>query len=133
MIALDTNVLVRFLVEDDPAQTEQAKAILKKIVDSGSACFIPDIVLCELVWVLRSSYRVSKPEVVERLRALSLANHLILQSTDLVTEAIDAYASGKGDFSDYLIRGIAQSAGAEIVATFDRALHQDSGFMDAAK
>ena len=64
MIALDTNVLVRFLVEDDKAQTAAAVALVKRAVAADEGLFVTDIVLCEVVWVLRYSYEVPRLEIV---------------------------------------------------------------------
>ena len=130
MIALDTNVLVRFLVEDDPSQTQRARDRLQEVIDADGRCFVSEIVLCELVWVLESSYRVRRLEILEKLRKLIQSRHLFFSDVGRVSTALDAYESGRGDFSDYLIREEARSAGCEIVVTFDAALHQDAGFAD---
>lgn len=128
MIALDTNVLVRFLVEDDAVQTEQAKALLQQGITEGTTFYVPDVVLCEIVWVLNKSYRVSRREIVAHLRKLLHASHLMFASSERLAKALAAYGRGKGDFADYLIREDARGAGCEAVATFDRALLEEKGF-----
>ena len=130
MIALVTNVLVRFLVEDDPSQTQRARDRLQQVVDSDGRCFVSEIVLCELVWVLQRSYRVPRSEVLEKLRKLIRSRHLFFSDAGRVAAALDAYESGSGDFSDYLIREDSRSAGCDLVVTFDAALHRDAGFAD---
>ena len=131
MIALDTNVLVRFLVKDDEAQSRRATKLIEQAVAAGEQIFIGDIVMCETVWVLASAYRFSRTEIVDALSLLLRAKSVVFRSADRVARALDAYRKGKGDFADYLIREHASSAGAETVVTFDRALLKESGFTKA--
>lgn len=128
MIALDTNVLVRFLVEDDEAQTAAAAALIEETLSAGEGLFVSDIVLCETVWVLTAAYRVKRPAVISILRELLRAKQLAFSAPDLASRAIDAFAAGSGDFADYLIREHARAAGCDEVATFDRALLGEPGF-----
>lgn len=129
MIALDTNVLVRFLLGDDVAQQKRAKSFIEGAIRRKEALAVLDVVLCELVWVLRYSYKVPKPKVVEALRNLVNAKQLQIMSRDVIARAIDAYEVGRGDFADYLIREQARAAGAETVATFDGDLLKEDGFV----
>jgi predicted nucleic-acid-binding protein len=128
MIALDTNVLVRFLVEDDEKQSRLATRLITAAIERDEQLFISDIVVCETVWVLSSAYRFSRPEIVEALAGLLRARSLAFASSDRLARALEAYDSGKGDFADYLIREHARAAGADTVATFDRSLHKEPGF-----
>ena len=128
MIALDTNVLIRFLVEDDEAQSRRATKLIEGAVARDEQLFISDIVMCETVWVLSSAYRFSRAEIVDALSQLLRARSVVFSSTDSIARALDAYRKESGDFADYLIREHARSAGAETVATFDGALLKDSGF-----
>lgn len=128
MIALDTNVLVRFLVNDEPKQARKAKALVGKLDEDEARAFVPDIVLCELVWVLASCYRFDRARIAVALKMLVAARQLRFDSTDNVLRAIAAYETSKGDFADYLIREHAKSAGCEMVVTFDKTLHADAGF-----
>ncbi len=129
MIALDTNVLVRFLVEDDKAQAAAATALVRRAIDAGEALFVADVVLCEVVWVLEFSYKVPRAEVVAVLGQLLHARHLSFISSDLLTRAHASFSSGKGDFADYVIREHAMAAGCDQIATFDRALLNEPGFI----
>lgn len=128
MIALDTNVLVRFLVEDDDAQSRKATRLIEKALKRDEALFISDIVMCEMVWVLSTSYRFSRPEIAGVLGDLLRGRGVVFDSSDALARALQAYVAGKGDFADYLIREHAQEAGADTVATFDRALLKEEGF-----
>ena len=128
MIALDTNVIVRFLVEDDKVQTAAAARLIEHAVVTDEALFVADVALCEVVWVLEYSYQVSRAEVASVLNRLLHARHLTFSSPDLLVRALAAFASGKGDFADYVIHEHAVAAGCSAVATFDRALLKESGF-----
>jgi predicted nucleic-acid-binding protein len=128
MIALDTNVLVRFLVEDHKDQSRRATSLIEDTVSRGNELYISDTVMCETVWVLTSAYRFTRSEVSEALARLMRARSVVFSSSDHLVRALQAYRDGKGDFADYLIREIARSAGAETVATFDRKLLKERGF-----
>ena len=128
MIALDTNVIVRFLVEDDKAQAAAAAALIERAIDANEPLFIADVALCEVVWVLEYSYKVSRSEVVDVLGRLLHARHMTFGAPDLLVRALASFSSGKGDFADYVIREHALAAGCATVATFDRALLKEPAF-----
>ena len=128
MIALGTNVLVRFLVEDDAAQTKRARALIARAIADESGCFVSDVAMCELVWVLSSVYRIPKSEIVRHLGSLLRARHFAYRSADRLARALDAFADGGGDFADYVIREDSAAAGCDALATFDKALHSERGF-----
>ena len=127
MIALDTNVLVRFLVADDAAQARKAKALVESLSEDARA-YVPDIVVCELVWVLTRSYGFDRTRVSQALRLLASARQLRLHSADNVLRAIAAFEQGSGDFADYLIRDQAKAAGCKSVLTFDKKLLKEASF-----
>jgi predicted nucleic-acid-binding protein len=128
MIALDTNVLVRFLVEDDPAQAARATALVERAMADGDALFVSDVVLCETVWVLIARYGFPRAEVASVLRRLLDADHLSFSSPAQHERSLAAFASGKGDFADYVIREQSLAAGCTTVATFDQALLREAGY-----
>ena len=128
MIALDTNVLVRFLVEDDEKQSQRATRLIKNAQERGEPLFISDIVICETVWVLSTSYDFERPEIVRVMSGLLRARGVVFASSDRLARALQAFASSKGDFADYLIHEHASAAGADTVATFDGALLKHPGF-----
>jgi predicted nucleic-acid-binding protein len=129
VIGLDTNVLVRFLVQDDPEQSERARAVLEKAIDDEMPCFISDVVLCEMVWVLETSYKTRRFDIGRILGHLLRARHLTFTSLERLFAALDAYYAGNGDFSDYLIREHARAEGFETTATFDGDLLEEPGFI----
>ena len=128
MIGLDTNVLVRYLVEDDKVQSRRASKLIENAISEGEELFISDVVMCETVWVLSSAYSCSRAEICDVLGNLLRARSVVFTSSDRLARSLEHYRKGKGDFADYLIRELAKAAGADSVATFDRKLLKEPGF-----
>ena len=128
MIAFDTNVLLRLLLNDDADQARQAQDLVDRAVAAADRVLLPDIVLCELQWVLKSAYGLSRQEIVATLRRLLDAEEFAFMNRAAVSRALASYAGGKADFSDYLIGESAALAGAGTTYTFDRALSRSVGF-----
>ena len=129
MIALDTNVLMRFLVEDDKAQSGRAARFVAKAIARDDPLFISDVVMCETVRVLVAAYQVPRQEIGETLGRLLMAAQLRYADVDRLSRALNAFLTGKGDFADYVIREEARAAGCEQVATFDRVLLKERAFV----
>ena len=122
MIAFDTHVLLRLLLNDDARQSRQAQALIDQAVSRSDKVLVPDIVLCELEWVLSSVYAVPKAAIIETLRRLLDAEEFAFLDRAAVAGALNGYEGGSADFSDYLIGASAARAGAATTYTFDRAL-----------
>jgi len=129
MIGLDTNVLVRFLVEDEPAQADLAARLIEREIAAGKRVFVSQIVLCEVVWVLASAYRFRRAEIAGMLADLLRSRDLEIEDRERAARALETYAKGKGDLSDFLILECAKAAGCTAVATFDKALLGRPGFV----
>lgn len=129
MIALDTNVLVRYLVADDPKQSSAAVQLINRCADKGESIFISQLVLCELVWVLSYAYDFARKEIAALLNDLRRAAQLEIENPDQVGRALERYGSSRGDFADYLIAERAVAHGCTSIATFDRALRSDPRFV----
>ena len=128
MTALDTNVLVRFLVSDDEVQASRARALMRRAASRDEQLMVTDVVACELVWVLESGYDFAKKEIATTVHSLLRARQLRFQRPDEIKRALSSYEKGRGDFSDYVIREVAQADGAVSVATFDKKLWTEPGF-----
>ena len=128
MTGIDTNVLVRFLTEDDPVQAERAAQFIETLTTRGERAYISPIVLCELSWVLRGAYRVTKAEFLTTLDRLLAAVQFVIGDKDMVRDAIAAYRVGRADFADYMIGAEHQAAECTRTLTFDRRLRGERGF-----
>jgi predicted nucleic-acid-binding protein len=121
VVAFDTNVVVRLLVRDDPNQSKRAEAALLRHAPR-SGVFISLVVLAEVVWVLRYHYGLSDADVRRRLSDFVRVAGVKIEAPDVVQAALDRYAGGKADFSDYLIVERAREVRALPLLTFDRIL-----------
>ncbi|MFN6482308.1 MULTISPECIES: type II toxin-antitoxin system VapC family toxin [unclassified Nostoc] len=125
MIGVDTNILVRYLTKDDEKQWKQAA----EIIEAGEQCFVANIVLCELVWVLRGKpYQFSKEEISNTIELMLQCSVFELENRSLVYQALQRFKQGKADLSDYLIGAIAQHNSCSSIVTFDRKLRSEQGF-----
>ncbi len=120
MIALDTNLLVRLLTNDEPRQAAKVEAWLGKNTGGRSPAYVDHIVLCELAWVLERSYAYGRSEVHRAIASLLAAAQLKVETPALVRQALKRYADGPADFSDYLLAARAAAAGFTPVLTFDK-------------
>ena len=132
MIAFDTNVLLRLLLDDEETQSRQVEAIVRQVVAAGDRILLPDIVLCELFWVLRSVYQLPKADVVRTFQRLLAAEEFAFMDRPAVSQSLESYANGTAGFSDYLIGQSATVAGATMTYAFDRALRRTAGFSHPA-
>ena len=116
MIAIDTAIVVRYLVEDDVAQTDRAEAVLR----SGEV-LVPKTVLLETAWVLRSRYRFDLAVIASGLRQLLALPGVAVPDPGTVAQAINLHEQGF-DFADAL--HLASRRQADPFATFDYALRR---------
>jgi predicted nucleic-acid-binding protein len=128
VIGLDTNVLVRYLTQDDVAQSRKADALIGEAVARRDRCVIGPVVLCELVWVLREAYDTPKDKVVTTLERILSTQQFEILAKDRMREAFEAYRTGSADFADYVIGATNAAAGCSETATFDRQLRGATGF-----
>lgn len=119
MIGIDTNVLVRYIVQDNSVQAKQAAVTLESNCTHDKPGFISLIVLCELVWVLRGAYKYQKPVVVEVLHQILSTAELLVDESGLALAALKEYEKGQADYADYLIARIAKDRGVSRLVTFD--------------
>ncbi|WP_395699391.1 PIN domain-containing protein [Aquabacterium sp.] len=122
MIAVDTNVLVRLLVNDDVAQASKARRLFDAQAEGDAPIWVADTVLVELVWTLARAYQRPRVDLVTALRALAGHATVALESPRAVALAIDSYERGPADFADCLLSAKAALAGCEAVFTVDRGM-----------
>jgi predicted nucleic-acid-binding protein len=114
MLAVDTNVIIRYLTRDDAEQFARASALIRR-----EEVFVCTTVLLECEWVLRRAYRYSRDRIAEALRSIAGLPHVMLEDPALALEALD-WMEGGMDFADAL--HLAKAAGCEAFISFDRQL-----------
>lgn len=127
MPALDTNVLVRYIVQDDTAQAAAARRLIRQCVNEQLVLFVPVTVTLELEWVLRASFGCGKGEVVRVLSELFSTAELSFESEQALEVALELYRSEQADFADCLHLALAAQAGAQPLWTFDKAAAKVGG------
>jgi predicted nucleic-acid-binding protein len=120
MIGIDTNVLVRYVVQDDPRQSAAASHFIETTLHGDEPGWIASVVLCEFVWVLESAYGYARNLIVATLQRLFEVDRFRVEAPALAWRALDEYRAG-GDFSDALIALANEHEGCSYTATFDRA------------
>lgn len=130
MIGLDTNVLVRFLVRDDPGMAERAERAIREHCSPEQPGYINHIVLCELAWVLERAYNYPRSEVANVLHALCRAESFHVQSVHSVREAIDLFRRSEANFAHCLIGLANRAASCETTVTLGTALPKSVGFRE---
>ncbi len=126
MIGLDTNVLVRYIMQDDPRQSPKASRLVEELTPQEPG-FVPLVSVIELVWVLGSSYRLSRQQVAAALGLLLRSKEIVLDRADQVLQAQRRYQAGHADFADCLIERLAHEAACSATMTFDAAAAKSAG------
>ena len=127
MIGLDTNVLVRYLSQDDPTQSACTTALIDSFTTENPG-YIPLVSLVELVWVMQSCYQVKRVEIVQILRILLGTKELIVENPETAIKALRVYSGSKADFSECLIERSANRAGCDYSVSFDTNDIRNAGF-----
>jgi predicted nucleic-acid-binding protein len=127
MASLDTNVLVRYLVQDDEPQFLLAKKLIRAAVRASETLYIPVTVMLEMEWVLRSNFKFSKAQVTGMLSALLSSRELSFESETAAEIALALYVKGNADFADCMHVALAHVAGESPLWTFDRAAAKVDG------
>ena len=119
MIGLDTNVLVRYIMQDDAKQSPKATKIMEALDSVENSGYVTLLAIVELAWVLGISYKLTRTQVAQALDSLIRAKQLKIESAEQVIRALRVFKEGKSDFADCLIERSANSAGCEKTITFD--------------
>jgi predicted nucleic-acid-binding protein len=120
MIGLDTNIVLRYLLQDDPTQTRQANRIFEQQLSEQSPGFLNLATILEVVWVLRSLLKQTPAQIAAHLEIILSRNTLEVQNAEQVYEATFALKRGAGEFEDALIGALNAWAGCSSTVTFDR-------------
>lgn len=128
MIGLDTNVLVRYITQDDKRQAALANSLIESL-DDASPGFVTLITMVELSWVLESAYNFTRQQFAEVMQTLMTVDTIKLDRAAVVASSVRMYAASKADFSDCLIERLSASAGCEQTMTFNKAAAKMAGMV----
>jgi predicted nucleic-acid-binding protein len=126
MIGLDTNILVRYFVKDDPQQSLTVKKLMGAL-SSDEPGWLSVVVLVELLWTLKYSYRFSRVGLASVVDHFLSSRDVVIEHRDLVQEALFKYHKSAADYSDCLIAASARAAGCSKTVTFDKIAARDAG------
>ena len=128
MIGLDTNVVIRYLTQDDARQSALASRLFERILSVEHPGFVSLITLCEIVWVLSEGYEADRPRARAVIEGLLASKQIVVEESDLVWKALRAWEGSAADFSDALIGQVLAARGCEKIVTFDKAAAKLPGF-----
>ena len=129
MLGIDTNVLVRLLIEDDAEQTRRAQRLVLRAAERGETVVVSLLVLIETEWVLRSRYELEREAIQRSLRSLLETRELEFEDEAAVEEALFNYLEGPAGFGDCLIAAHNRRLGCTATATFDAKAARTPGFV----
>jgi predicted nucleic-acid-binding protein len=128
MIGLDTNILVRYVMQDDAKQSAKATRLIESLAPEAAG-FLSVIALIELVWVLTSCYDLTREQIAQALDALLRAKELVLDRAEQVGQALRVFRASSAEFADCLIERTGHAAGCDRTMTFDRTAANSAGMM----
>lgn len=127
MIGLDSNILLRWIV-DDPSAPEQCAAVRRRLEAETQPLFVNHIVLAEAVWVLHRFGRVAREDLMEIMERLLRAPEVRVQQAEVVEAALRSFQKSSGGFADHLIGEINRRAGCRTTLTFDKPASKSPAF-----
>ena len=128
MIGLDTNVVIRYLVQDDKKQSAAATRFIEKSLTADVPGYINHITLCEIVWVLQRCYDVTKQQLRDIIEGLLTTKQFIVENVEVAWKALRGYDANRADFCDALIGQANIHSGCEHTVTFDKKAASLPGF-----
>jgi predicted nucleic-acid-binding protein len=128
MIGIDTNILVRYLTQDDETQLIIASRIINQYENKPESIFISNIVLCELIWVLERGYKYNKKEIVNALQAILSTIEFAFEYHEILWLCLSDYEKFTADFSDILLGKVNKLHNCEYTVTFDSKAAALKGF-----
>jgi len=128
VIGLDTNVIVRYIVQDDAKQAAVATRLFEGVLTAEQPGVITLVTICETAWVLSQCYEADKARIHEVIQALLGSRQLLVEQSELVWKALRAWEKSSADLSDALVGEILAAQGCEKVMTFDKSAAKLPGF-----
>ena len=128
MIGLDTNILVRYLAQDDPVQSPKATELIEERLTEENPGFVSVVAMVETAWVLDRAYGLPNHEIAAAIERTLQADALVVENEQEVFAAMIALREGHGSFADALIGRLGCRAGCTRTLTFDRKAARLPGF-----
>ncbi|MEO8936694.1 MAG: type II toxin-antitoxin system VapC family toxin, partial [Burkholderiaceae bacterium] len=126
MTGLDTNVIVRYIMQDDPRQSPLATRHIESLTAEAPG-YVTIVAVVELAWVLTSAYELGRAQLVEAIEGLLRTKEIVVERAETLWKALRVYQDGTADLADCLIERCAAAAGADRTMTLDRAAARDVG------
>ena len=133
MIGIDTNVIVRYIVQDDPKQAKAATKLIEQSCSPDNPGFINHIVMCEIVWVLKRNYKLDKASICQVIEQIIRTDRIVIEDIQLVWKALETFKETKADFADCLLGQRNLQAGCGYTATLDDAAPVTTGYKHLLK
>ena len=128
MIGLDTNILVRYLAQDDPVQSPKATALIERQLTEEAPGFVSVVAMAETSWVLERLYHLGDGAIAAAIERMLQTDVLVIESEQEVFTAMIALKEGRGSFADALIGALGGKAGCSHTVTFDQKALRLPGF-----
>ena len=126
MIGIDTNVLVRYFIEDHPAQSRLADSFFQSL-SSAEPGWVSQTTILEFAWIMKSVRRLDRKTIAVAMDKLTTLDSIIVERADIIDEALQRYRNGKAEFADCLIAASGRAAGCSKTVTFDKLAARDAG------
>src|SRR3990167_3805059 len=120
MRGIDTNVLVRYIVQDDPDQSLKATKFIENESSNETLLAVTGIVLCELVWVLESAYDYARADIAKVIEQILKTKQFFIHEPDILWQSISGYKNDGADFADHYIAHLNHAIGCDFTVTFDK-------------
>jgi len=132
MIGLDTNITLRWLLNDAVvgAAAPDEKQLIDQLIEGQDRIFINQIVIVEMVWILKNRARLTKDAIVELLNSLLAAENVVVHERNVLLSSLSSYSLHPGDFADHLIGETNRQTGCETTFTFDKAAAKSPNFSE---
>lgn len=126
MIGIDTNVLVRYFIEDDPDQSRLTDSFFRSL-SSADPGWISQATILEFAWIMKSVRRLDRKTIATMMGKLTMLDSIVVERADIVDKALQWYRNGNAEFADCLIAASGRAAGCGKTVTFDKIAARDAG------
>ncbi len=128
MIGIDTNILVRYIAQDDELQSHIATEFIENYCSNDNKIFVNHLVICELVWVLKKCYKLSKPKTINVIQHILQISQFSIENAQIIWQALTDYKKGSADFADYVVGRTNIFNNCDETITFDKKASESNGF-----